>query len=86
MAKKMLKRDWEGRYVRLKVDLQTNGGDMFKIGDVMKVRRNYGGLSLVKVVICKDCLHKHLGSIRSVHECRVTLLPKDYFPDKTCDI
>lgn len=41
--KKMLKRDWVGKTVRLKRGIQTKGGEEFKKGALMYVRGVYRG-------------------------------------------
>ena len=76
------KSDWEGRYVRLKFDTATNGGAIFKAGDVMLVERNYGGLHLKATRNCKECGQQFRAWIIKVAEREVELLPKDYIPSE----
>ena len=78
MAKKMLKRDWEGRYVRLRRKMTTKGGHTFEKGEVMLVDRNYGGLHLSSVIRCAHCARRHNYQIIKVPEGDVVLLPEDY--------
>lgn len=78
---KMLKRDWEGRYVRLLRQVETRAGDIFEPGEILRVTRNYGGLHLMAVKICRDCKRKSRGYIKGVPERDVILLPADYKPE-----
>ena len=77
---KMLKRDWENRYVRLKRDAQTNGGTHFKAGEVMLVDKNFGGLVLKATTHCPCCERHFTHAIRRVDERDVELLPVDFIP------
>jgi hypothetical protein len=77
-----VKRDWEGRYVRLKRKMETKGGDVFEAGEVMRVDRNYGGLHLSVVRHCSVCKKRHRGRINRVSEDDVRLLPEDYRPEE----
>lgn len=81
-----LKRDWEGRYVRLKKQMTTGLGDIFLEGEVMKVERNYGGLHLVKVVNCRECKRLYRGKINDVSENAVELLSRSYKPEWSATI
>lgn len=82
MKKPRLKRDWEGRHVRLRRTLETKGGEIFEPGEIMLVRRNHGGLHLSAVRECAECRRRHRGYIHGVSEHDVTLLPEDYRPDE----
>jgi hypothetical protein len=75
-----LKRDWAGRYVRLKHEHVTNGGVIFGPGEVMLVTRNYGGLHLKTTKKCGECSRRFRVSIKGVRDCDVELLPEDYQP------
>jgi hypothetical protein len=81
VKKPRLKRDWEGRYVRLKRKMETKGGDVFEAGEVMRVDRNYGGLHLSAVRHCSECKKRYRGHLRKVQERDVMLLPEDYRPE-----
>lgn len=74
-----LKRDWVGRYVRLRHDTKTRGGTTFPAGEVMRVTRNFGGLFLSALRPCAMCGDCRL--LRGVQERDVDLLPKDWTPD-----
>lgn len=81
--KPKLKRDWVGRYVRLKEEIQTNGGVIFAVGEVMRVTRNFGGLQLETVGFkCKKCERGFRHRVTKVHEYSVSLLPPDWKPPK----
>jgi len=80
--KKMLKRDWEGRYVRLLFEQENNGGDVFSAGTIMRVHRNFGGLHLWVYPSCPRCERLHREFIKGVPESAVDLLPENYRPDK----
>lgn len=82
VKKPRLKRDWEGRYVRLKHGTQTNGGAMFSAGEVLRVDRNYGGLWLSTVRLCSECKQRRRDKINRVQERDVELLPEDYVPEE----
>lgn len=73
-SKPKLKRDWVGRGVRLLIELETKGGNVFPIGTIMRVTRNFGGLHLTAVQACKECQLKHRHTIKGVHEDSVELL------------
>lgn len=75
-----LKRDWEGRHVRLRIQMETNGGEIFERGEGMQVRRNFGGLELQSVRVCKECNRRRRRIIKNVRERDVVLLPKDFKP------
>lgn len=75
-----LKRDWNGRYIKLLRKIETDGGVIFLAGEVMLVTRNFGGLHLNTVHQCSKCERGFRLGIRKVPESWVTLLPKDYSP------
>jgi hypothetical protein len=53
--KKMLKRDWKGRYIQLKRDVSNRGGGVFRAGEVFQVEENYGGIDFErKDLVSKD--------------------------------
>lgn len=71
---KMLKRDWNGRYVKTKVEL-TNGHTRIPKGTVLRVRENYAGLRL-ETEACPHCGVSVF--ITRVPESEVLLLPKGF--------
>lgn len=79
--KPKLKRDWEGRYVRLRHRMEVKAGIIFEAGEVMRVERNHGGLSLTGIRRCPHCERGFRHYIRGVREGDVELLPKAYQPD-----
>jgi hypothetical protein len=82
MAEKLKrKRDWEGRYVKLLREFESQGGNIFPVGTVMRVDRNFGGLHLSRVACCERCRHLHRDRIKGISEYAVELLPADYSPD-----
>lgn len=76
MAKFKRKRDWEDHGVRLLVELETKGGNVFPVGTIMRVTRYFGGLHLTAVQACKECQLKHRHTIKGVREGDVVLLHK----------
>lgn len=80
--KKMLKREWVGRYVRLKAETRTRGGAIFDAGEVMRVHRNYKGLHLDAITVCEHCGRRHQHFITGVDERKVVLLDVDFEPPK----
>lgn len=75
-----LKRGWEGRYVRLRHEVRTQGGAIFEAGEVMRVERNHGGLHLAAVRRCEHCKRRSHYRVRGVRETEVELLPEDFTP------
>lgn len=75
-----LKRDWVGRYVRLKRQMQTGRGEIYEAGEVMRVTRNYGGLQLTALYECRECGRRGQGHITKVHEESVELIPPGFEP------
>jgi len=75
--KPRLKRDWEGRSVRVLREIQTRGGRIFAPGAIMVVDRNFGGLSLHKRDVCPHCKCGQDHRVVKVHESDVELLPKE---------
>lgn len=55
-----LKRDWNGRLVRLKHEMRTNGGTVFPVGHVMRVEFHGRKVDLVSATVSKHGpRHKH---------------------------
>lgn len=82
MPRKMLKRDWIGRYVRLYQDVVTKGGTIFAKGEVLLVTQNRGGLTLEGIRICPTCESRYRRRVVSrVSEGSVILLAPDFAPD-----
>ena len=77
MNEPRLKRDWEGRYVRLLREVKNYGGDVVPAGAVMLVKRNYGGLDISRIAYCECCSVGTRIVVRKVSEHDVELLPKD---------
>ena len=75
-----LKRDWIGRHVRLRMQMETKGGAIFEQGEVMLVADSRGGLELKSVRACDECRRRHRYSIKKIPERNVTLLPEDFKP------
>jgi len=71
-----LKRDWKGRLVRLKREVETRGGTVFEPGEVMRVHRNHGGLDLEAFSCRKECGRTSRCFVRKVREMDVELLVK----------
>lgn len=69
-----LKRDWKGRLVRLKREVETRGGTVFEPGEVMRVARNFGGLDLEAFACQKECGRVSRCYVRKVSEHAVELL------------
>ncbi len=80
MKKPKLKRDWVGRFVRLKRAMQTNGGTFFEAGEILEVYENWGGLKLQTIKYCPECSRRFRHTIKSVNENDVELLPEDWKP------
>ena len=74
MDKPKLKRDWEGRSVKLLREITTNGGRIFGAGTIMLVERNYNGLHLAKREVCQHCGCGHEHKVNRVSESSVELL------------
>ena len=75
-----LKRDWVGRWVRLRRDVTTKGGNIMLEGRVMQVRRNFGGLNLDAVETCDHCGLGLRHYVTKVSEDSVWLLGEDFDP------
>lgn len=75
-----LKSDWRNRYVKLKRAVKTGGGTIFDAGEIMRVYKNHGGLSLERLYRCPTCARSSIQSITGVSERDVELLPLDYVP------
>lgn len=80
-TKKMLKRDWEGRYIQIRKDVQNRGGGLFEAGGVYKVDRSYNGLHIQVKGQCHNCPSRGWQHI-IIPERDVILLSKDYDPTK----
>lgn len=72
------KKDWVGRRVRLRRDLENKGGNLFRAGEVMEVRRNFGGLELRTLAECTSCFKGHWRTIKDISEADVELLPRSF--------
>lgn len=72
------KQDWVGRRVRLRFDLQNKAGDLFRAGEIMEVRRNFGGLELRSLSNCEACHHGKFRFIKSISETQVELLLQSF--------
>ncbi len=81
MLEPKLKRDWHGRYVRLKGTVETRGGIILEAGEVMRVTRNHGGLDLEAVIQCDHCNRNNRRFVRKLQERSVVLLPADFVPN-----
>lgn len=75
------KRDWEGRFVRLRRTIENTGGAIFEEGEVLKVTRNFGGLHLEGIKRCAGCEKAYRRRITKINEGTVNLLPLDYQPE-----
>ncbi len=82
VEKPRLKKDWEGRYVRLLKEIETRGGIILDVGEVMEVMRNFGGLNLSAVTQCENCNKHTRRYVTKVPEWNVELLPIDYKPQE----
>ncbi len=69
------KKDWVGRRVRLRHDMENKAGNVFKAGEVMEVRRNFGGLELRTLYECESCFKGRWRAIKGISESDVDLLP-----------
>jgi hypothetical protein len=74
--KPKLKRDWKGRKVRLREEIQTKGGTIFPAGMVLNVVQNRSGLTLETVMRCPTCEVSQRNWIKGVGEWKVELLPE----------
>jgi len=76
-----LKRDWVGRYVRLRRDLETQDGVIFDAGEVMQVYKTYHGrMGLRALHRCEHCERRALSRITGVETYNLEILPEDYQP------
>lgn len=78
MEKPKFKREWKGRHVRLRRDIETKGGDVFEQGSVMLVEKNYGGLQLRGTIECDCCGGTKKRWVKNVSEYEVDLLDSDF--------
>lgn len=74
-----LKRDWAGRYVRIRRRFNTWNGKVFETGEIVKVDRNYGGLHVRRQRRCVVCQAATIDAA-VVPESYVELLPVEYQP------
>lgn len=81
MTRPKLKRDWVGRYVRTKREIETRGGTIFDAGEVFVVTRNFGGLHLEAVIQCEHCHRRSRRFVKGIPERDVVLLAPDYKPE-----
>lgn len=81
VEKPKLKRDWVGRYVRLRITLETRGGIIFDKGEVMKVCKYYRGLGLRSLYCCEHCRRKTRQDITGIPIHEVEILAKDFKPE-----
>lgn len=70
-----LKRDWIGRHVRLTRQIETRGGIIFDVGEVLRVEGYYRGLSLEAIHTCSHCTRRSRQTISRVPLHDVDLLP-----------
>ncbi len=81
MSEPRLKRDWVGRYVKLRRDLETQGGVIFDAGEVMQVYKTYHGrMGLRALHRCEHCERRALSQITGVETYNLEILPEDYEP------
>lgn len=69
-----LKRDWIGRMVELRHNIELKNGKIFPKGEIMKVAGYYRGLDLETVETCQHCGRGNRWSVRYVHTGSVNLL------------
>lgn len=74
-----LKRDWIGRFVRIKRRYVTWHGKVFEAGEVLRVDRNYTGLHVHRQHRCAVCQAATIDAAL-IPESYVELLPKEYQP------
>ena len=61
-----LKRDWIGRKVRLKRQIETRGGIIFKVGEVLEVDSYYRGLELKAIHVCEHCNRGYRATVSRI--------------------
>lgn len=74
------KRDWEGRWVKLRHPIRNRGGWEFPAGMLMRVDRSHGGLHLEVTRECPCCRIRRTVGVRKVSEDEVVLMPRDFEP------
>lgn len=75
------KRDWAGRWVRLRRTITNIGGSVFPAGSVLQVTVNHGGLRLAtRALDTQSGCYRGLA-LSKVAEYEVELLPLDYHPE-----
>lgn len=77
VPKPKLKRDWIGQKVRLLVQIETRGGEIFRPGEVLTVYGYYRGLDLRSLGQCPACTRSRWLHAARVSESSVELLPED---------
>jgi excisionase family DNA binding protein len=73
------KREWVGRYVRLREHIETETA-VFEAGEVMRITRRRAGLHLESLGRCQSCERKVKHGVAHVHEDSVILLPIGWKP------
>lgn len=77
-----LKREWVGRYVRLKHVTRNGAGTIFEKGEVLRVDRTYRGSMTVETIKkCEHCKRRTFTSIK-LGTNSLEVLPIDYDPEK----
>ena len=71
-----LKRDWIGRQVHLKRQIETRGGIIFNEGEVMNVAAYYQGLTLEAISTCQHCRRRSRQIVTRISINEVELLPE----------
>lgn len=61
-----LKRDWTGRKVRLRRDMETIAGAIFKAGEIMEVVKYHRGLILRAISSCSECKRNYRVQIKRI--------------------
>lgn len=75
------KGDWQGRYCLTRYGMLNGNGTVFPRRTLMRIERNYGGLTLERVETCWRCGSVHVSSISRVDESGVALLTEDFRPE-----
>lgn len=81
-----LKRDWIGRYVRLRRQMENGWGGVFEAGEVVRVSGYYRGLELEAIHECPHCRRRGRDRISRVSCAAVELLPADYRPASSPEV
>lgn len=85
MERPKLKRDWIGRFVRLRKPMETAAGVFFEAGEVMEVYKYYRGLGLRTTCCCSECSRRYRDRIDKVAIEDVLLLLEDHGIDEADD-